>query len=123
MSVVLIDEDMPRSTAPALRQAGFEATDARDIGLAGHKDPEIFAHAQALGAVLVTADREFANLLLFPLGTHAGIVVTRIPNEISTRQVNDLLLHALDDLAGQPLRGALVVVRVGSVRIRRPEPD
>lgn len=30
----LIDEDMPRSTALMLRQAGYEAEDVRDVGFA-----------------------------------------------------------------------------------------
>lgn len=31
----LIDEDMPRSTAGVLKNAGFECIDVRDIGLRG----------------------------------------------------------------------------------------
>jgi predicted nuclease of predicted toxin-antitoxin system len=62
-----------------------EATDVRDIGLAGHKDPAILARAQAMDAVLVTADLEFANLLRFPLGSYAGIIVTRTPNRMAIR--------------------------------------
>ena len=34
----VVDDDMPRSTAPALRQAGGPAEDVRDVGLAGHED-------------------------------------------------------------------------------------
>jgi predicted nuclease of predicted toxin-antitoxin system len=119
----LVDEGMPRSTAPALRTAGYEATDVRDVGLAGHKDPEIFALAQSTGAVLLTADREFANLLLFPLGSHAGIVITRTPNLMSTRQLNELILRVLASLAGQDLRGALVVIEPGRTRVRRPDSE
>ena len=118
----LIDEDMPRSTAQVLREAGYEATDVRDIGLAGHKDPEIFARAQAMDAALITADLEFANLLLFPLGSHAGIIVTRTPNSVSSRQIQELLLRALESLGGEDLRGYLVIVEVGRTRVRRPSP-
>ena len=121
MTGFLIDEDMPRSTARVLREAGYEATDVRDIGLAGHKDPEIFARAQEMGATLVTADLEFSNLLLFPLGTHAGIVGTRMPNSVSVSQVHDVLLKALHSLVGEDLHGLLVIVEVGRTRVRRPE--
>jgi len=31
----LIDEDLPRSTAKLLREAGFESFDVRDVGLKG----------------------------------------------------------------------------------------
>jgi predicted nuclease of predicted toxin-antitoxin system len=120
VTVFLIDEDMPRSTARVLRDAGYEATDVRDIGLMGHKDPVIFARAQAMDATLVTADREFANLLLFPLGSHAGIIVTRTPNRMSIQQLHEMLLAALENLRGHDLHGTLVVVEPGRTRLRQP---
>ena len=118
----LIDEDMPRSTAVALRQAGYRAEDVRDLGLRGHTDQEVFECAQALRAVLVTADKGFANVLRFPPGSHAGIVVVRVPNELPTQEVNRELLRALADLEGRDLNGILVIVEVGRVRVRRGPP-
>ncbi len=61
MVSVLLDEDMPRSTAHTLRQAGHAAEDVRDLGLSGHGDEEVFATAQDRGAVLVTRDMGFAK--------------------------------------------------------------
>ena len=118
----LIDEDMPRSTAVALRQAGHESVDVRDVGLRGHSDAEVFAYAQNLGAILVTADKGFANVLSFAPGTHSGLIVLRVPNELPTHQVNQELLHALADLADENLKGLLVIVEVGRTRIRRGHP-
>ena len=81
MWTFLVDEDMPRSTTVALRQAGYGASDVREVGLRGHSDREVFDYAQARGAILVSADKGFANTLAFPLGTHAGLIVVRVPNE------------------------------------------
>jgi predicted nuclease of predicted toxin-antitoxin system len=41
----LIDEDVPRSTATALREAGFDAIDVRDIGLRAKQDRIIYDYA------------------------------------------------------------------------------
>ena len=116
----LVDEDMPRSTALALRQAGYDAADVRDLGLRGATDPVVFAHAQRTDAVLVTEDKGFANALAFPPGSHAGIVVVRVPNELPTQAVNRELLRALTELQGEDLHGLLVIVEIGRTRIRRP---
>lgn len=40
-----VDEDMPRSTAPALRTAGYRAEDVREVGLSGQPDTIVFAYA------------------------------------------------------------------------------
>ncbi len=100
---LLIDEDMPRSTARALRQAGYTASDVRDVGLRGHGDSDAFAYAQTYGLALVTADKGFANVLAYALGTHAGLIVLRVPNELPTQQVNQELLRTLSDLQGEVL--------------------
>jgi predicted nuclease of predicted toxin-antitoxin system len=118
----LVDEDMPRSTAVVLRQAGYAAADVRDVGLRGHGDDEIFAQAQARGAVLVTGDKGFTNVLSFPPGTHAGLIVVRVPNELPTPEVNRQVLRALAELEGEDVRGLLIIVEVGRTRIRRPPP-
>jgi predicted nuclease of predicted toxin-antitoxin system len=120
MWMFLIDEDIPRSTAGVLRRAGHEAEDVRDAGLRGHSDQEVFDYAQAQGAVVITADKDFSNILRFPPGTHSGLIVVRVPDELPTQQVNQELLRALADLAGEELTGLLVIVEVGRVRIRRP---
>ena len=115
----LVDEDMPRSTAQVLRETGYAAEDVRDIGLGGHPDEAVFAMAQDTDASLVTADLGFANVLTFPLESHAGVVITRLPNDLPTRAVNAEILRALHDMEGESLTGALVIVEVGRTRVRR----
>jgi predicted nuclease of predicted toxin-antitoxin system len=119
---LLIDEDMPRSTAVALREGDHTALDVRDVGLRGHSDADVFAYAQAQDAILVTADKGFANVLSFPPGSHAGLIVLRVPNELPTRKVNELLLKALAQLEDEVLKGVLVIIEPGRVRIRRHPP-
>lgn len=120
MSRFLIDEDMPRSTAIALHAAGYAADDVRDIGLRGHSDADVFARAQATSSVLISCDKGFANTLAFPVGSHAGIIVIRIPDEASPVELNRELVRTLSQLGDQPLAGCLVIVEVGRIRIRRP---
>jgi predicted nuclease of predicted toxin-antitoxin system len=75
----LIDEDLPRSLAAALREEAFGAEDVRDVGLRGRHDDHVFARAQSGGLVLVSGDLGFSNILRYPPGSHAGIVIARFP--------------------------------------------
>lgn len=120
-SEFLVDEDMPRSTARALSEAGYIASDVRDVGLRGQGDADVFADAQVHSLVLITADKGFSNVLAYAPGTHAGLVIVRVPNELPALQVNQELLRALSDLQGETLKGLLVIVEVGRTRIRRPQ--
>jgi predicted nuclease of predicted toxin-antitoxin system len=111
----LVDEDLPR-----VAEAGHAAEDVRDIGLRGHSDNEVFAYAQAHGQIVISADKGFTNTLRFPLGSHAGIVVVRVPDELPTARMHQELLSGLASLTGKTLTGALVIVEIGRVRVRWP---
>jgi predicted nuclease of predicted toxin-antitoxin system len=90
-----------------LRDAGYEAEDVRDVGLRGHSDAEVYAYAQAHTATLISCDKGFTNLLRFPVGSHAGIVVIRIADETPPAKLNEELLRALAQLKEEPLTGCL----------------
>jgi predicted nuclease of predicted toxin-antitoxin system len=74
----LVDEDLPRSAALNLRQAGHQADHVRDVGLRGRPDREVFQWAQDHQPVLVTGDMGFASTVAFPLGSHWRIIVSQI---------------------------------------------
>ena len=115
----LIDEDMPRSTAKLLKARGYEVLDARDCGLRGKSDEEVFRSAQREGAVILTGDLGFGNLIHFPVGSHCGIVIAHFPNEVSTSELNTQITKALDNLTEEDFNGALVIIEPGKIRIRR----
>jgi predicted nuclease of predicted toxin-antitoxin system len=68
MICFLLDEDMPRSTCKALKEAGFDCVDVRDVGLKGAKDREVFEYAQDRGYVILTGDFDFASVINFSPG-------------------------------------------------------
>ncbi|MBI5360682.1 MAG: DUF5615 family PIN-like protein [Planctomycetes bacterium] len=113
------DEDMPRSTSKCLEKEGYEAKDIRDYGLSGANDDRIFQFAQRCKSVLITGDTGFGNILEFPLGTHYGIVIAHFPNEMSTAEVNHHLVERIKELTANIVKGNLIIVEPGKVRIRK----
>ena len=90
----------------------------RDVGLRGHPDTEVWAYAQAHGQTVITYDREFGNVLIYP-APHAGIILDdRIDHLAPATQIR-LILDALDSLKGQDLLNTLVTVAPGRVRVHR----
>jgi len=75
---ILVDENLPRSLAQRLRQAGHDAVDLRELDRTGIPDPEVLALANADERVLVSANyKHFANVVLFPPARSHGIIVVR----------------------------------------------
>ena len=115
----VIDEDMPRSTAKALKKRGYEALDARDTGLRGKSDEEVFKFAQKERAVLLTGDLGFGNILRFPIGKHQGIVIVHFPNEVSVSELNNQIIKAFDSITDSDLKGNLLILEPGKMRLRK----
>ncbi len=115
----VIDEDMPRSTGKILREHGYDVKDIRDYGLRGAADEEIYGFAQKQKAVVLTGDRDFGNILRFPLGEHCGIVISHFPNEMPTSEINNYLVESLKDLSEDDFKGNVIIIEPTKVRIRR----
>ncbi len=113
----ITDEDVPRSTARVLRDAGFDAVDVRDVGLRGKSDGEVFAYTQRENRLLITCDMGFSNILNFPPAENKGILVVKIPDSQPISTFNREVLRAVQEV-GENLLRHLAIVEVGKVRLR-----
>jgi predicted nuclease of predicted toxin-antitoxin system len=116
--IFLIDENLPRSLAPALHAAGFEAQDVRDLGLRGRPDPEVLSLALAQSFVLITADLGFGSLLR-GIPSFPGLVLARLPDEWPTDRVNEVIRMAVETIKGTDLTGTLVLLEPSRLRLHR----
>jgi hypothetical protein len=118
----LLDADLPRSASQSLRERGCDAVDVRDIGLGQAPDDVIFRYAVTHRYTLITADKGFTNLLRFPLGTHAGLIVARFPPHTPARRKGRILIRWVPPLDENDVVGCLLIIEPGGVRIRRAKP-
>ncbi len=115
----LIDADLPRSVFAALRDRGLFADDVRDLGLGTATDDIVIQFAKTHAYTLISADKGFANVLRFPLGTHPGIIVARFPRHTPARMKTRLLLQWIPTLREEDLTGNLLIIQPKRIRIRR----
>jgi predicted nuclease of predicted toxin-antitoxin system len=115
----LIDEDLPRSLARAVREAGFEAADVRELGLRAANDDVIFSHAVEHRRFLLSGDLGFGNIHRFRLGSHSGIGIVRYPNEASPETIIAAVVDAIRGADAASIIGSLMIIEPGRVRLRR----
>ena len=56
----LVDAQLPPAVARWLRDAGHDAQAVREVGLRDAEDGDIWQHALATGAAIITKDEDFA---------------------------------------------------------------
>jgi predicted nuclease of predicted toxin-antitoxin system len=113
-----IDENLPKEIAELLNARGYDAVTVRDQGWTGSADDDLWQRIQTEGRWLVTADKGFADVRLYPPGTHAGLLLLRA-NEEGLEEYLRLAAKAVERLPFDELSGAVVVISDRSVRIRR----
>ena len=115
---VKVDEDLPAEVADLMRRAGHDARTVVQEGLTGIPDEGLWSMVQQEQRCLFTADKGFANAQLFPPGTHAGIVLLRLPRESRAGYIHltESLLAGMDIESGI---GAIIVVTPGAIRMYR----
>jgi len=115
----LLDEDVHKSLAHALRDLGHEVARAQEVGLSGSPDEQVFEFAQLSASILVTGDLGIADARVLGADTHAGVILLRMPNELSTDLVNTEFARLLEQLPIDDFRETIAIMEPGNVRIRR----
>jgi predicted nuclease of predicted toxin-antitoxin system len=89
------DENMPRTVIQLLQEHSYDVVSVTEQGMGGWKDPELWRAIQEEKRFLITADKGFSDIRMFPPGSHTGILLLR-PDEDGVRPLVDLLQRVLD---------------------------
>jgi predicted nuclease of predicted toxin-antitoxin system len=115
---ILIDHCVPQKFLRLLQTWGYNASLLTEHIAADSTDADVIALAQNLDAVLLTADLDFANILNYPPGSYAGIIVMRY-DAAEEMALTHTLQQALEVLYRDSLRNILVIIEPTRYRIRR----
>jgi predicted nuclease of predicted toxin-antitoxin system len=114
---LLLDTCVWGGARAALQAAGHDVLWTGDLA-EDPGDEEILAQAHREQRILMTLDKDFGELAIIRRLPHAGII--RLVN-IPARQQAALCAHVLDLHGEGLLRGAIITVQTGRLRIRPPD--
>ncbi len=112
----LADESVDRQIVESLRSAGHDVLYVAEME-PGINDLRVLEQANARSAILITADKDFGELVFRMRQVSAGIVLLRLAGLAPDAKA--LLLTGVLREHGVELAGAFTVVWPGAVRIRR----
>lgn len=116
---LLVDNCLSYTVAVALEAAGH---DVESVGewAADPGDRLVLAAAARAGRVLLTADREFGELVVFERLPNAGIIILQ---KIAAEDHADACLRAIVKHEPELMAGGVVIVLPEKMRARTPKPD
>jgi len=105
----LTDENISKSLVKVLREKSHDIKDIKEEKLFGTPDREIVNIAKAEDRIILTHDKDFSNILVFPLQSHNGIILIRY-KDLSPRNVIEKFTPLLDSKIKNKLKKYLVIV-------------
>ncbi len=114
----VLDANMPYS-AKGIFKKPDKVVHVGDVGLADATDEEIIKYSLKEKAILITRDLDFANIILYPLGSHAGIIVLRLPSYFNAESIKKSLRWFMLVADKKILPGSVTIVEPDRYRIRR----
>lgn len=112
---LLLDQGLPRSAAPVLRDWGIDAVHTGEIGFATAEDAEIMQKAIVDNRIVVTLDSDFHMLLAISNAVAPSVIRIRIEG-LRAEQLASILMHLINDWRDELTDGAMLTVSRHRVR-------
>ena len=114
------DQCVPQEIVEMLRQGGHEVLLLRETLPTDSPDSVVISKAQQLGAILLSLNGDFADIVAFPPSSYAGNIAIQLHNHPEV--VAQLMRVLLAFLGANPeqsfYRGKLLIVEPHRIRIR-----
>ncbi len=115
----LVDNGLSPAIAHALRDAGYQATHVREIGIPHAPDQEIIEYASRNEYVILTIDSDFSMLLAIQDRAEPSVLMINGVLANNPRVHARLVIANLPAVADALADGAIVILEPSRVRIRR----
>ncbi len=112
----LADEGVEREIVDSLRHLGHTVLYVAEMS-PGVSDDDVLDQANDASAVLITADKDFGELVFRQKRIHRGVILTRLDGLSGETKARTMAAVVTD--FGDQLPEAFSVVSHGTVRIRR----
>jgi predicted nuclease of predicted toxin-antitoxin system len=117
----LADHCISNTIIETLREANHEVLRLRDVLPVESPDSVVIGKARAIGAIVLSLNGDFADIVTYPPANYEGIVTLQMRNHPET--LSRPMTRLIDYLRLQPTmehyRGKLLVIEADRIRIRR----
>jgi predicted nuclease of predicted toxin-antitoxin system len=111
------DENVDAQIVKKLRQNGFDVYYIAEAS-PSISDAKVLASANRRKGILITADKDFGDLVFRQQKSHAGVILLRLAG-VSSLKKTEIVSFVIAQY-GQKLAGSFTIVTSTAIRIREP---
>ena len=112
-----LDENIPLQLGRMLKSKGYSVSSVFSEKICGIKDKELLKICKENDYILITLDKDFANIQAYPPSKHKGIILIRLKSQGSHSIINCFERF----MAQVPLlraKNTLIIIEEENIRIR-----
>jgi len=113
----LTDENIYSQMVQAIRNLSYDVLDIKEQNLFSMPDSEIIQMAQDTERILITYDKDFSNILIYPPSQYSGIIVLRL-SRLTIKDAVNQLINFIKELSEEKIKGRLAILEPDRVRFR-----
>lgn len=118
-----LDENLGARSARILQDGGCDVSTIHEQALGSASDDTVIEVCRVEERVLITLDKDFAQVLRYPPARYPGIVVLRLPEPVTLLAIHDALRRLVAAARDTDLAGRLWIIDAWRIRQRcEPEP-
>ena len=114
----LIDENIATSVVNALREAGFNIKDVKEEKLQGVSDKELLALALKEKRIIITHDKDYAELIMQFKRESEGVILMKLKNQ-SAANVKERLFYFLRSRLLNKVHKNLVTITESQIIVQK----
>ena len=114
----LADENIPYPLIKEMRKNGYSVRVLKEENLSGTDDQNIANLSKEEGLIIMTFDKDFTDLEMFPLEKHAGVVVLRYKNK-HPKVIIPRVLQLLNSATIKRATNSLIEIFDGYVKVTK----
>jgi predicted nuclease of predicted toxin-antitoxin system len=118
-----LDENLSLRAAAPLSDAGHDVATVAGQGMCGAEDRGLIEVCRQEERGLISLDAEFANPFRYPPSEFAGIVVIRVPRQVTVGRLTAAMRLVAAEAGRSPLAGRLWIAQPGCLRVYQGEQD
>ena len=117
MKRIILDQGLPATAAPMLREDGWDALHVREVNMHADSDAEILAYAARESRVVITLDRDFPQIMAF-LGAAGPSIVLIRQQRLRGPALFDILTSVWNQYESELASGCVVTRGSRGTRLR-----
>ena len=112
----LADANIAPRVIKALRQADFSVKSISEEGQGEISDEEVIKLATKENRVILTHDKDFGNVLIYPVLKHKGVILIRLRDQKPQNVIKHLVLF-LKTIPPEKIKNNLIILTEKGIRI------